>query len=170
MRREIRQGKDAMQVLTRICMPPSLLLTLLLVDNCRGHLLDVRGKLGQSLAVGQDGAGCIAQEADVPDAGQAQPDRDVLFKLCSSEVLVHIVCTCIRCKDVFEPALCSLQKLLAYVSEANTAPGPQDCISQLPKCRTPGTYFPNNHIAWPQSHICLQETSHRMSRQVSWPQ
>ena len=37
--------------------------------QCCVYLLDVRGKLGKGLCVGQDGTGGVAQETDVPDGG-----------------------------------------------------------------------------------------------------
>lgn len=57
-------------------------------------LLDVGRKLGEGLRVGEDGQGWVSQEGGVPDARQAQHDRDVLPERGRPEVLVHIVSPC----------------------------------------------------------------------------
>lgn len=58
------------------------------------HLLNMGGQLGESLCVGQDGTGTIAQETDIPDGSQAQLHRNVFLKRSVPEVLVYIPCTC----------------------------------------------------------------------------
>mmetsp|Transcript_41491 Transcript_41491/g.98322 ORF Transcript_41491/g.98322 Transcript_41491/m.98322 type:complete len:541 (-) Transcript_41491:159-1781(-) len=55
------------------------------------HLLDVRGELGQRLAVGQDGPGGESEEGRVPDGEEAHEDGEVLLKGRGAEVVVHVV-------------------------------------------------------------------------------
>ncbi len=64
--------------------------------QCCVYLLDVRGKLGKGLCVGQDGTGGVAQETDIPDGGETQLHRNVLLKRRIPEMRVHIPSTCRR--------------------------------------------------------------------------
>ena len=54
----------------------------------------MRSQLGEGLGVGQDGTGCVAQEADVPDGGQTQLHWDISLEGSVPEVLVHIPSAC----------------------------------------------------------------------------
>src|SRR4051812_43610563 len=76
------------------------------------HLLDVGGKLGKGLGVGQDSEGGVPQESSVPNTQHTQQHRNVVLKRRCPEVLVYIVCTCfeqteIRVVDKIMCAPCS---------------------------------------------------------------
>ncbi len=67
------------------------------------HLLDVRGKLGEGLGVGQDGPSWVAQEADIPYGGETQLHWNVLLEGSVPEVLVHVPRTCKQACNVTKP-------------------------------------------------------------------
>ncbi len=52
------------------------------------ELLQVVGKLGQVVVVGEDGLGLGAEEVVVPDPDQAQEHREVLLERGGAEVVV----------------------------------------------------------------------------------